>query len=191
LDPESFEVRVNFGLTCLYLGRYEDAIEHCERAAQLHDADYWALGIAAACYRSLGRHDELGAAAHRALERVEKEIALHPDNARAMALGAIALAHLGEKERAKEWASRAVTIELDDAGDQYNIACAFAQMGEPDQALDLLEISVRTAPPKNLAQIRRDPDLMPLHGDPRYRALIALEEARLAAATTGQAGEGG
>src|SRR5262245_39808994 len=53
LESDSFEVRVNFGLTCFYLGRYEDAVEHCERAAQLLEADYWALGIAAACYRSL------------------------------------------------------------------------------------------------------------------------------------------
>src|SRR5262245_10229803 len=104
LESDSFEVRVNFGLTCFYLGRYEDAVEHCERAAQLLEADYWALGIAAACYRSLGSHDELVGAARRALERVEREIALHPDNARAMASGAVMLAHLGEKERAKEWA---------------------------------------------------------------------------------------
>jgi adenylate cyclase len=189
LEPDSFEVRVNFGLTCLFLGRYEDAIKQCERAAQLHEADNWALGIAVACYGMVGRQDELIAAARRALERVEKEIALHPDNARALALGAIMLAYLGEKERAKEWASRALTIEPDDAADHFNIACAFAQMGELDQALDLLESCIRKAPPKQLAQIRRDPDLMPLHSDPRYQALIAREEARLAAATTEQASE--
>jgi adenylate cyclase len=181
LEPDSFEVRHNFGLTCLYLGRYEDTIQHCERAAQLLETDYWSLCAAADCYRLVGRHDELSAAARRALERVEREIALHPDNARALALGAIMLAYLGEKERAKEWASRALTIEPDDVMDHYNIACAFAQMGEPDQALDLLETCLRRAPPKHLGIMRRDPDLMPLHSHPRYQALIAREEARLAA----------
>jgi hypothetical protein len=52
------------------------------------------------------------------------------------------LAYLGEKERARKWAS----IEPDDVMDQYNTACAFAQMGEPDQALDLLESGLRGAP---------------------------------------------
>ena len=75
--------------------------------------------------------------------------------------------------------------------DHFNLACAFAQMGEPDQALDLLETCVRRAPPKHLAWIKRDPDLVPLHGHPRYQALIAREEARLAATTTGQASEAG
>jgi adenylate cyclase len=101
------------------------------------------------------------------------------------------LAYLGEKERAKEWASRALTIEPDDPVAFYNVACAFAQMDEPDHALDLLESYVRNAPPRHLALIKRDPDLMPLHSDPRYQALIAREEARLAAATTGQESEAG
>ena len=108
-----------------------------------------------------------------------------------MAIGAIALAYLGEKARAKEWAARALTIEPDDVMDHHNIACAFAQMGELDQAIDLLETCVRGAPPKHLTWITREPDLMPLHGHPRYQALIAREEARLAATTTGQASEAG
>jgi adenylate cyclase len=91
------------------------------------------------------------------LERVEREIALHPDNTRAMALGAIALAYLGEKERAKEWASRALTIEPDDEVDHYNIVCSFAQMGEPDQALDVLEPSLRRAPPNTSRGSREIP----------------------------------
>jgi adenylate cyclase len=123
------------------------------------------------------------------LERAEREIALHPDNARALSLGAIALAHLGEKERAEEWAARALTIEPDDMRDYHNIACAFAQMGEPDRALDLLETCLPKA--HLLAWIKREPELMPLHGHPRYQALIAREEARLAATTSEQASEAG
>jgi adenylate cyclase len=82
-----------------------------------------------------------------------------------------------------------IDIEPDDMADHFNIACAFAQMGELDQALDLLQTCVRRAPLKHLAHMRRDPDFMPLHSDPRYQALIAREEARLVAATTGQASE--
>ena len=39
--------------------------------------------------------------------------------------------------------------------------------------------------------LKNDSDLVPLHGHPRYEALIAREEARLAATTTGQVSEAG
>ena len=182
LDPESFEVRHNFGQTCFFLGRYEDTIEHFERAAQLLETDYTGLLFAADCYRLLGRRDEFIATAQRALERIEKEVTLRPDNARAMVFGAHALAHLGEKERAREWSSHALTIEPDDAVDFYNLACTFAQLGETDHAIDLLDTSLRKAPPEHVYWTKRDPELGSLHGHPRYEALIARGEARLAAA---------
>ena len=190
LEPDSYDVRHNFGLTCCFHGNYDDAIEHLERAAQLLETDYTSLFFAAACYNSLGRRDEFNDASRRALDRIEKEIALRPDNARAMGFGATVLAYLGEKERAKEWASRALTIEPDDSMDHYNAGCAMAQNGEPDLALDLLESYLHKASPNHstLAWIKRDPDLIPLHGHPRFQALIAREEVRLAAVPTGPTG---
>ena len=90
-----------------------------------------------------------------------------------------------------EWASRALIIEPDDAMDRFNLACAFAQMDEPDQALDLLESCLRKAPPDDLAWITQDPDMLPLQDHPRYQTLIAREEARLAAARAEQVNKAG
>ncbi len=191
LEPDSFDVRFNFGVTFMKFGRDEAAIEHFERAAQLLEDNYWALNLVAPCYKALGRHDECKSAARRALERIEREVALRPDNADAIVSGSIALAYLGEKERAMEWASRALIIEPDDALDRFNLACAFAQMDEPDQALDLLESSFRKAPPDHLAWVKRDPDLVPLHDHARYQTLIAREEARVAAAGAEQSNKSG
>jgi adenylate cyclase len=191
LEPDSFDVRFHFGVTCMKLGRDEAAIEHFERAAQLLETDYYALNAVAQCYKALGRHDEFRSAARRSLERIEREIALRPDNATAIVFGSAALAYLGEKERAMEWASRALIIEPDDALDRYNLACNFAQMDEPDQALDLLESYFRKAPPGHLAWITQDSDLLPLHDHPRYQTLIAREEARLAAARAEHANKAG
>jgi len=182
LEPDSFDVQFSFGLTCMKFGRHEAAIEHLERAARLHEDDSWALVLATTSYKALGRHDECKSAARRALERIEREIALRLDNAHVLVCGCNALAYLGEKERAMEWASRALIIEPDDAMDSFNLACAFAEMDEPDQALDLLESCLRKAPPDDLAWITQDPDMLPLNDHPRYQALIAREEARLAAA---------
>jgi len=47
---------------------------------------------------------------------------------------------LGNKERAKEWISRTLIVEPDDAVTHHNLACNLAQMGETD-TLDLLESS--------------------------------------------------
>jgi adenylate cyclase len=181
LDPNSFDVRYNFGRTCAQIGRHEAAIEHLERASALLDTDYVSLSFLAQCYSALNRHDEAKSAARRLIERIEKEVALRPDQSNAMAHGAIALARLGEKERAKEWASRALTMEPDDAVDHYNVACALAQMNETDQALDLLEACVPKLGAKRISWIKQDNDLKPLHDHPRYQALIAQGEARLAA----------
>ncbi len=68
----------------------------CERAAELQPDDFRALGLAVNAYRSLGRRDDLLSAARRCLERVEAEVAVHPDNAGALAFGAAVLAELGE-----------------------------------------------------------------------------------------------
>jgi adenylate cyclase len=191
LDPDSYDVQFSFGVTCMELGRDEAAIEHFERAAQLLETDYAALCFVATRYKVLGRHDEFKSAARRALERTEREIALRPDNADAMVFGSLALSYLGEKERAMEWASRALIIEPDDAMDRYNLACAFAQMDEPDEALNFLESYFRKAPPAHLAWVTRDSDLLPLHDHSRYQSLIAREEARLAAARAEQANKAG
>ena len=172
-------------------GRHEAAIEHLERAAQLHEDNSWALILVASSYKALGRHDEFKSAGRRALERIEREIALRLDNANALVSGCCVLADLGEKERAMEWASRALIIEPDDALDSFNLACAFALMDEPDQALDLLESCLRKAPPDDLAWITQDPDMVPLQDHPRYQTLIAREEARLAAARAEQVNTAG
>jgi adenylate cyclase len=132
LEPDSFDVRYNFARTCFRLGRHEAAIEHYERAAQLLETDYVPLGLAAMSYEALGRHEECISATRRSLERVEREIAVHPDNANALVTGVNALARLGEKDRAKQWALRAQAIEPDDPQARYNLACALAQMNEPD-----------------------------------------------------------
>ncbi len=189
LEPDSFEVQFSFGRTCFRLGRHEAVIEHFERAAQLLETDYACLTLVQMSYESLGRHAESISASRRALERIEREIEAHPDNADALAQGAVKLARLGEKERAKQWVLRAQTIEPDDLMDHYNLSCALVQMNEADQALDLLESCVPKMGPEFISWMKRDSDLTLLHGRPRYQALIARCEARLVALRIEQAAE--
>ena len=80
----------------------------------------------------------------RAVERAERDLTLHPDNARAAYLAASALVTLDEKDRAREWLSRALAIDPRDIYTQYNSACIYANLGDIERAFDLLERAVRT-----------------------------------------------
>jgi adenylate cyclase len=182
LEPDSYDVHYNFARTCFRLGRHEAAIEHFERAAQLLESGYVAPMLVVMSYEALGRHEECIDATRRSLERVEKEIAAHPDNADALVAGVNALARLGEKDRAKQWILRAQAIEPDDPQVRYNLGCSLAQMNEPERALDLLESFLPKVAPEWVNWMKQDTDLRPLHAHPRYQILIARGEARLAAA---------
>ena len=182
LAPDSYDVRACFAHTNMVLGNYETAIEHYERAAQLLEADYFCISLSAACHLALGHHEECTSTSRRALARIEREIALRPDNHDAMIFGASALGYLGETERAKEWAMRALVIESDDdMRCSYNLACALAQLDEPEQALNQLEKYAEKMPPARLAWVERDADLAPLRNHPRYKALVARAEVRYSA----------
>src|SRR5262249_25648457 len=151
--------------------RHEDAIAHFERSAQLSETSFGALSFMAQIYQTLGRDEEARHAARRGLERIEREVLAHPDNALAMSFAVGLLVQLGQKERAREWISRTLIVEPDDVVIRFNLACCLAQMGEAEEALDLLESSVcRMA--AIVGWIKNDPDLAPLRGHPRYQALV-------------------
>ena len=85
----------------------------------------------------------------------------------------IALFDRGEHARAKQMLTEALALDLyDDRGALlYNLACAEAQLGEADAALEHLRDAFRERP--SLADTARsDPDLVPLRDDPRFAALV-------------------
>ena len=172
LEPDSPEARFNYGRTCFLLGRHDEAIEHFERSAQFSESSFSALTYMAQIYQTLGRDDDAWAAARRGLERIEREVLAHPDNALAMSFGVGLLVQLGQTERAREWISRTLIVEPDDVVIRFNLACCLAQMGDAEQALDLLESSVNRMA-AIVGWIKNDSDLAPLHGHPRYEALLA------------------
>ena len=186
LDPDSYDVRYYYARTCAQLGRHDQAVVHYDRAAELLENDFLALGLACQSYESLGLHEEAHARMNKAFARIEKALQRQPGNAQAVFHGTVILAYLGERDRAKEWASRALILEPDDAVGQYNIACAFAQMGEAEQALDLLEGCHQKMPAEAVHWTKNDSDLASLHEHPRYRELIRRGEARLAAIRSGR-----
>jgi serine/threonine protein kinase len=64
----------------------------------------------------------------------------------------------------------------------YNLACILARRGESDEALSFLRQAVdHGLHPRVDLKIEREPDFNPLHGDPRFAALVARAKQRAAA----------
>ena len=55
----------------------------------------------------------------------------------------------------------------------YNVACAYAELGRADDAIDLLERAMPGASTHRQEWLRQDPDLAPLRDHPRFVALLA------------------
>lgn len=110
-------------------------------------------------YRSLGREDDRRKAAELGLERAQREQDRNPENSSPTQLGAIALAHLGERERACEWSARVLAIDPDGVLAQYNVACCYAQIGDLEAAMELLEKVLLRTSPDHLRWVENDSDL--------------------------------
>ncbi len=183
LDPESFEVHSSAGAVNLRRRRFADAARYYEKAADLMELGFGAPGMLMTVYAALGDAEGLQRAARRTFERAEKALAQDRGNGTAMGVAVGALAALGQAEQAREWTRRALLIDPDNREMRYNIACALsAHLKDADTALELLGPYLAQARPNDLAFAKFDPDLDPIRADPRFAAMIAAAEARLAAA---------
>ncbi|MDQ3078198.1 MAG: tetratricopeptide repeat protein, partial [Pseudomonadota bacterium] len=107
LDPDSWEANREIARLYFRDGRFRDAIPFFEKATDLMAGDYHSPAMLLACYRAPEDQGHRKRAAERALERSQDAIARDPTNATALAMGARALAVVGERDRAKDWAQRA------------------------------------------------------------------------------------
>ena len=176
LDPSSFEAHYLYGRLCHGQGKMEKTAALFERAAEINPDDLNVPTFLTHVYRSLGRDEARQRWARRTVEIAERQLALYPDDARPPCMGIEGLIELGETNRAREWISRALALEPDDPTVQYNVACGLTKLGELEWALDLLEHSLRNAPPEMISWVKHDADLDGLRNHPRYQKILELIE---------------
>ena len=98
-----------------------------------------------------------------------------------MSFGVTALVSLGEKERAIDWAERAILLDPDNMNLRYNLGCGMIQLGEFDRGLDFVEYAVERSQQQGINWFVLDNDLDPVRDHPRFKSMLTAAEARLAA----------
>ncbi|MCJ7453585.1 MAG: hypothetical protein MUO39_14080, partial [Steroidobacteraceae bacterium] len=182
LDPESYEVNKSAAYLRVRQRRMGDAIPYYEKAMTLMETDVNSPAMLITCYSATGNVNGAQRAARITLARAETILAQDDNNGSAMGYGVSALSVLGDVERAKGWINRALLIDPDNMNMRYNFACALTIVKETEAAIELLGPVFETAYVNRLNHAKVDPDLDPLRDDPRFQAMIAAAEARLAAA---------
>ena len=180
LDPESWEVNKEAARILSRSGKMREAIPYFEKAALLAESDYYSTGMLQTCYAAIGDEKGLHRAAELTLERTQRVLAQDPATGSALGHGAVALAVLGDGERAKDWIKRALLMDPDNFTMRWNLTCALSRfLGDKKAAIDLLATFLDRAPPPFVEYIRLDPDLDPLRDEPRFQTLVTAAEQRV------------
>jgi adenylate cyclase len=173
-NPNLFEAHYFCARACVSQGLFEQAAHHFKRAAEINPADCQTLIVLTGVLRSLGRLDEMMSAAREGVIRAERELIMHPENPRPAYLGAGALAILGDLDRAKEWAARALVIDPTDVLTLYNGACFYSITGDHERAIDLLLEVLPRSGRQTKDWVRHDSDLEPLRKLERFQQVQRL-----------------
>jgi len=188
LDRESYEVNRAAAYLRFRQRRLDEAVRYYEKAMALMETDLNSGSMLLSCYTALRDSQAVLRVARITVSRVEKMMVQDPNNATAMGSGAIALAALGEDERAKEWINRSMLIDPDNMNARYNFACSLTSFGknrDVDTALELLRPVFEKLAAGFLNHAKADPDLDPLRDDPRFKAMVTAAETRLTATEAG------
>jgi adenylate cyclase len=180
LDPDSWEVNKEGARVSMRQRRFAEAAALLEKAVALMESDVHGWARLVTLYHALGDTPAKKLAAESTIAHAEKVLAHDPSNGAVMSFGAGAYAALGQVDRAREWAERAVLVDPDNLSMRYNFACALAAFGGDEEgALKQLERSLETAGVFHIAMAEADPDLDSIRDNPQFKAIISSAKKRL------------
>lgn len=172
LDPNSHEANLWYAHFLLSAGQLERSSAMSIRALEIDPEDFVSPLFAETVLRGLGRSEESRRYGERGIKRAEEAARRNPDVCRPAQLLATIYTAMGKPKEARDWLERALAIDSDDNLVRYNAACIFAQLGDYDQALDLLNRWSQSTGKQGCGHARQDPDLEPLRSNPRFHAIL-------------------
>jgi adenylate cyclase len=181
LAPDSWEANREMATFLYRHARLGEAIPFFEKAASMMETDTSSVAMLMSCYLAGDDQQKLRAAAQQCATRAERAIAHDPSHANELAWGSGALAVLGEPDRARDWARRALLIDPDNQSMRYNLACAFSvSLGDSEAALEILRPWFeRLDGTMQLRHLEADPDFYPIRDDPRFQEMLAAAKKRV------------
>lgn len=171
LDPTLFEAYYFYARASFEEGKLQKAIELYEKSMEVNPQDYQAPLLVAQIYSDLGHEDKAAEVRRRGVQAVEEKLKMHPDDTRALYMGANGLVALGELEQGLEWANQAAAIDSNEPMVLYNVACVQSLAGRYEEALDSLDRSIQCGM-MHLTWLEHDSNLDPVRRYSRYKQLI-------------------
>jgi tetratricopeptide (TPR) repeat protein len=163
LDPLSLIINTNLGEAYIYAHRYDNAIAQLRKTVEMDTGFYFARYL-------LGNALELKGKLPDAMAEYQKAMALNDDPFAKGLLGHL-YGKTGRKDEALQILSQLRQAREQRYVEAYALAIVYLGLGDRNEAVNWLEQGYRDRDGFNLAVIRVDPFLAPLHGDPRFEAL--------------------
>ncbi|HEX6126566.1 MAG TPA: protein kinase [Pyrinomonadaceae bacterium] len=160
-------------------GRYQEVVDMMEDALAHAGENYNTTIPIHNALGALGKKEALKNYTFREIAIFEEQLKKAPEDARARVLLAGNYAEQNRMEEAKREVDLAMALRPDDTMILYNSACVFCQMDNPADAMRALR-KAWEAGYRNPVWTRKDPDLMPLHGNPEFEELYPAASESMA-----------
>ncbi len=171
LNPNSFEAYYFYARSAFAAGQIEKSAELFRRGGEVRLEDFQCPILMAQSLWMLDRDEEAVAANREGIQRAERWLEIDPNNLRALALAASAMAENDQAPRALELMARAISTAPDDPSVYFNAACLYAKLGRKEEALECLEQTFARGFGKR-DWVEHDPDYDSLRDDPRFQAML-------------------
>jgi TolB-like protein/Tfp pilus assembly protein PilF len=163
LDPLSMINNADFGNDYYYARRYDEAITQLRKTIEIEPRFYLARYYLGQALQMKGQLPEAIAEYRRAAEL--------DDDPFALAMLGQAYARSGQSDEAKKILARLNDEAKSRYVAAYGVGLVYLGMGDKDRAMDELERAYRENDGNDIYNIRVDPLLDDLRGDPRFEAL--------------------
>ena len=143
LDPHSFIAWYKYGKLSYLMGDYEQAGRLFEHAAHCRVEDYQSLFYLGQIYEELKHYKLAEIKRKNAIKLIVTALKINYFDRRALYIGAICKASLGESLKAIEWINRALKQNNEDPLTLYAAASMYAVLNDTDKAISFLRKAMK------------------------------------------------
>ncbi|MGW8368312.1 MAG: tetratricopeptide repeat protein [Gammaproteobacteria bacterium] len=167
----------NLGLAYFYGGQYEKAAEMQIKASEMSPNDPRILGRLATAYQYLGQEEDAQSLYRRAIELIEEQLVVNPNDIRLNRFLAVYNVGIGDIQKAQVAIEHALKLQPESSGVHFDAAKVALAGGRTDKAIEFLTQAKVLGYSINI--IRSDPYFEALHNDAQFRGDCAGNDQRM------------